>query len=256
MTDQMENEVVEQTTQDNPMPEAESQQPGQVEEEAPTVETETTQNNETEEPPKENAAWAKMRVENKQLKQIAEAVTQDSEYFKKLQQASQYQPSIPQITPVSEDTDYGQTVQAVNRSQQIAQQAVYQLSQMRQELLKQQEREAYRLYPELKTDPTFNQLVAERKFAAEQLGHSMSTAEAAEMVKSDLEKYAAKFVAQTEQQTKQRLAEKKQATVEPKSTTTSGRSSTDDDELKFRVRKGDRSAQVEQAKRLLEGLDF
>lgn len=257
MNDQeMGEEVVEQTTQANPEAEAEVQEPGQVEEEAQTVETETTQNNEAEEPPKENAAWAKMRVENKQLKQIAEAVTHDSEYFKKLQEANQYQPYVPDIQPITEEADYGQTINAVNQAQRIAQQANYQLAQMRQEILKQQEREAYQRFPELKTDQVFNQLVAERKLVATQLGQPMTTVEAAEMVKGDLERYAKQYSAKAEEQTKQRMAEKKIAIAEPKSTTTAGASSTADDELSYRARRGDRTAQVEKAKRLLEGLDF
>ena len=238
------------------MPEAEVEQPGQVEAEAQTVETETTQINEAEEAPKANAAWAAMRTENKQLRQLAEAVTQDQEYFQRLHDANRYIPQPRQPMQVTEDAEYPQTVQAINQANQIATQAQQELYQLRQQLRERDDREAERMYPELKTDVLFQQLVAEKKLTSEVLGRPRQTIEIAEEVRKILGKRELEISAKVEQETKQKVIEKQIATAEARTTTTSGAPSTDDEELRFKVRKGDRNAQIERAKRLIADLDF
>jgi len=258
MTDQQltEEQVVETTTQDGSVSEAEVQQPGQVEEEAQTVETGTTQNNEAEEAPKDNAAWAAMRVENKQLKQIAEAVTQDQEYFNRLQEVNRYTPQAPQPIQVTEEAEYPQTIQAINQANILARNANQEIIQLKTQLREREDKEAETAYPELKTDPIFQQLVAEKKLTSTFLGRPRTTIEIAEEVRKILGKREQEISAKVEQQTTQRMIEKQVATAEARTTTSGGSSSTSDDELRHMVRKGDRNARIEQAKGLIADLDF
>lgn len=227
------------------------QQPTQTQE---SPETDTGKNEVEDQPPKENAAWAAMRAENKRLK---EAVGVDPAYLNKLRSATSNEPVFAQrANPVNPDSDYEQVTNSLNWTQQQAVHANNEIANLKNQLEKQQDREAEDAYPELKTDPVFQQIVAEKKLAARVLGHDITTREIAGQVKKLLSRRESQVVAQTEAQTQQRMVAKQAAMAEPKGTTTGGSSTASSEELRQRVRKGDMSAATEVAKGLISDLEF
>jgi hypothetical protein len=219
--------------------------------ESPESETGT---NEVGEAPKENAAWAAMRTENKRLK---EAVGVDPEYLKSLHGAvsSQELPN-QQIPQVTGDADYTQVTQGVNWANSQAAQARRETAQLRNQLELQQDREAERAYPELKTDKGFQQVVAEKKLAARVLGHDRTTLEIADEVAKLLGRREEQVKVQAAQDTKEQILQRQVISSEPKGQTSSGKSATTNEDLRKRVRKGDTEAETEMAKGLIADLEF
>lgn len=205
-------------------------------------------------PPKDNAAWAAMRAENKRLKEAVETV--DPEYLEKLRGAvAPQEPYAPQFNPVTDDADYSEVTQRLNWTQQQALNAQQQLARMQQQLELQQDRQAEEAFPELKSDKEFQQLVAEKKLAARVLGREATTLEIARSVKKLLSRREEQVAVQTAQDTKQRIIEKQAAIAEGKGQSITNLSQ-DDESLRMRVRQGDQSAQEEVAKRLIADLEF
>lgn len=254
-----EQEVVEATTSEE-TPTSEARE---------TAQTEDSQEsgnitNEVEEAPKENTAWAAQRVELKRLKEENERMQRaldesgvDADYLRSLEevtQGQQYQPNIQQVTPDSEvDQIYG----AVNSASREAAQARLELQQLRNQMREQEDRLAEAEYPELKTDPAFQQLVAEKRLASEVVGKPRPTREIAREVKKLLSRRDEQVAEQARVETENRTLARQQATTEAKTETTGGSSSTTDEELRFRMRKGDRAASEQVIKdKLLADLDF
>jgi hypothetical protein len=222
--------------------------------EAQSTEAETV-TNEVGDIPKDNAAWAAMRTENKRLKEVLEDV--DPEYLNKLRGATTPQePMYQQFTPVSDDADYSEVTNRLNFTQQQAIRANEQLARMQQQMELQQDRMAEDAYPELKTDKVFQQIVAEKKLAARVLGHDKTTMEIAREVSKLLSRREEQVAVQTAQATKQEMLDKQAATAEAKGQSSAARYALDDESLRNRVRKGDSDAQTQVAKRLIADLEF
>jgi hypothetical protein len=258
MTDQQtgEQEPVEAPTQD--IPESESseevvdqQQPTEAE----SPELETGKNEVDNQPPKDNAAWAAMRVENQRLK---EAVSQvDPEYLERLRGATRNQEyAAPQVNQIAEDAEYSEVTRSLNWTQQQAAIANQKIAQLQNQLELQQDRQAEEAFPELKTDKVFQQIVAEKKLAARVLGHDRTTSEIAREVKSLLGRREEQLTAQVVQTTRQQDAETRAAIAEPRSTSSQGQSAANNEEVRHRVRKGDQDAQLDVARGLIADLEF
>lgn len=238
-------------------PLSESQEP--VNDQSPATPQESpetdTGKNEVGEAPKDNAAWAKMRTENKRLRETLNTV--DPSYLASLHSAVAPQDfSQQQVTQVNGDADYTQVIAGVNTAAQTAAQAKQELSRLRQQLELQQDREAEREYPALKTDKGFQQLVAEKKLAARVLGHDRTTLEIAEEVDRLLTRREEQTIAKVTADTKEQILQRQAISSEPKGQTSGGRSTVSNEELRMRVRRGDAQAQQEVAKNLIANLDF
>ena len=251
-----EEKVAEAPAQD--APESESQEQPVDQQVAQTQESPESETGENEagDVPKDNAAWAKMRTENKRLKEALGGV--DPAYLEKLQQANTpVEYSNQQVPQVSGDADYSQVTQGLNWTAAQAAEARRETAKLRQQLELQQDREAERAYPELKTDKGFQQIVAEKKLAARVLGHDRTTLEIADEVAKLLGKREAQVAAKTAEATKEQLIQRQAISSEPKGRTTSGKQSTEsDEELRGRVRKGNPDAEAELAKKLIADLEF
>lgn len=264
MTDQNKGEekLAEAPAQDAPTSESQEQpvvQPEAQPQESPETET---GKNEVGEAPKDNAAWAAKRVENKKLKEENERLKEaldstDPKYLESLRGAvgPQEYPQ-EQIPQVSGDADYTQVTQGVNYANAQALRARQETAQLRNQLELQQDREAERAYPQLKTDKVFQQIVAEKKLAARVLGHDRTTIEIAEEVERLLNKHEEQVVAKASEETKAQILERQAISSEPKGQTTGGQSSTSNEDLRMRVRKGDQKAQEEVAKNIIADLEF
>jgi hypothetical protein len=247
---------VEQPTQEGATSQSDEQvvdQPQSQEQLSPESETGT---NEVSEVPKDNAAWAAMRTENKRLK---EAVSQvDPVYFESLRSATgpqaQYQP--PQIQEVSGDAEYNQVIQGVNTANSQAARAMQELARLRTQYELQQDREAERAFPALKTDKAFQQIVSEKKLAARVLGHDRTTIEIAEEVERLFSRRDEQVAAKTVESTRKNDAQRQVISSEPRGQSTSGKQVAGSDELRSRVRRGDMGAQTEVAKNLIADLEF
>jgi len=250
-----EEEKVEAPTEDNPEPESakeEADQPQPEEQESP--EAETGKNAEGDKP-KDNAAWAAMRKENKRLKEELEGI--DPEYLERLRGATSPQEFQSQESPdLTEDADYSEVTKRVNWAQDQATRARQENAQLRAQLELQQDRQAEESYPELKTDKQFQQIVAEKKLAARVLGHGRTTTEIAREVKNLLSRRDEQVAAQTAESTKQQMNERQAATAEARGQTSGGVSTSTNEELRQRVRKGDMEAQNEVAKGLIADLEI
>lgn len=254
MDQQTGEEMVAATTQEVPPSESQEQvvdQP-QVQPQSPESETGT---NEESEVPKDNAAWAAMRTENKRLKEAVSTI--DPTYLESLRSATGYQPQMPQQVPqVTGDAEYGQVTSGVNWAASQAARANQQVQKLQQQLELQQDREAERAFPELKSDKVFQQIVAEKKLAARVLGHDRTTYEIADEVRSLLGRREEQVVAKTAQETTKQILQRQVISSEPRGQTTSGQSSQSSEDLRMRVRRGDSGAQTEVAKGIIADLEF
>lgn len=248
---------VEETTQASPEPE---QQPSEVapqEDAEKQVESGTTQKNEEiNAPPKDNKAWAAMRVENKQLKKAVEESGVDAEYLEQLRGITRTQEAQPRFSPVSPDTDLDTVTQSINDARHEAYQTRQEMSRMKAQMEEREDLDAMKAFPRLKTDDVFQQIVAEKKLAARVLGRNRSTLEIAREVDKFLSRSEEQVALRAGEEAVARETAKRQASTEAQSNTSSGRSAYTSDELSLRARKGDRSAQVEKAKALIADLDF
>lgn len=263
MPDQKQGEEpAEAPAQDAPPSESQEQpavQPEAQPQESPETETGT---NEVGEAPKENAAWAAKRVENKKLKEENERLKEalgstDPKYLESLRGAvtPQEYPQ-EQVPQVSGDADYNQVIQGVNYANAQAARARQENAKLQNQLELQQDREAERVYPEFKTDKVFQQIVAEKKLVARVLGHDRTTIEIAEEVARLLNKREEQVAIKASEETKAQILERQAISSEPKGQTTGGRPSADSEDLRMRVRKGDQKAQEEVAKNIIADLEF
>lgn len=247
-------EVVEATTQDIPQSESQDQVVDQLQDQTHNPESETG-TNEVGEVPKDNAAWAAMRTENKRLKEAVSNI--DPAYLESLHSATGFQPTQPQQVPqVSGDAEYGQVTQGVNWAASQAARANQQVANLQRQLELQQDREAERNFPELKTDKVFQQIVAEKKLAARVLGHDRTTYEIADEVRTLLGRREEQVVAKATQDIKEQILQRQVISSEPRGKTTGGQSGQASDDLRMRVRRGDTNAQIEVAKGILGDLEF
>lgn len=249
------NEEVEQTTQESP---AEAEQP-EAEVQESSEESENINNDEA---PKQNEAWAKMRVqqreleeENAKLKSALEESGVDAEYLEQLREVSRQVPQQePKQVNVSPDTDLSEVTGAINQTGQTAAAAFQEVQRLKQEIREREDSEALSQFPELSKDPMFEQMVAEKRLANEVMGRRVPTVEIARQVKKQLDYYRNQTQAETEQQTKERVQQKQTATAQPQTSTSGGQSSQADEELRNRVRKGDPTALTERNKDLIGDL--
>lgn len=251
-------EVVEQTTQENPTPEAEDQTSPQPEETETSDSVEQNAHeeiNEEEQTPRDNQAWAKMRVENKRLKEALRETEVDSEYLQQLKGVLQPQQQSPaqQYRTVSANDDIDSIAQSINEARGEAYRTRQEMAELKNQLRIREDMEAEMAYPELKTDPLFQQLVAEKKLASEVMGRSRPTKEIAREVKSILSRREEQISVQAQEQAQTALLQKQQATAQANTRTSNGQSSAQDEELRDRARRGDRSAQEKIASKLLDG---
>ena len=205
--------------------------------------------------PKDNAAWAKMRVENARLKEVINQV--DPEYLEKLQTALRPQeyPNQP-VQQLPEDADYSQVTQELNQLKLQAARSQQENARMRNLIELQQDKQAEEAFPDLKTDKVFQQQVAEKKLVARVLGQEKTTLEIAREVDNLLRKRDEQTAVKVVQATKQQMVEAQAAMAEPQSTTSNGRSAVEDETLRHGMRKGDMNATTEVAKGLIADLEF
>lgn len=262
MDQDTETQVV-QPTQEGATSESLDQEVDQLQDQTQVSPESETGTNEESEVPKENAAWAAQRVKNKQLAEENERLKQvvssvDPTYLESLRNATgpqqQYTPQ--QIPQVSGDAEYGQVTQGVNWAASQAAVANQKINKLQQQLELQQDREAERAFPELKTDKVFQQIVAEKKLAARVLGHDRTTFDIADEVRTLLGRREEQVVAKATQETKQRELQRQVISSEPKGQSSGGRSAVTDDDLRMRVRRGDSQAQTEVAKSIIADLEF
>lgn len=257
MNDQQpgENEVAEAPAQDVPASESTEQVADQPQPQVQQSPEPETGKNEVGETPKDNAAWAAMRAENKRLKEALDTV--DPAYLERLRGAVTPQEYIaPQVPQVSEDADYSQVTRQVNWTQDQAIRANQQVAKLQQQIELQQDREAERAYPELKTDKVFQQIVAEKKLAARVLGHDRTTLEIADEVARLLNRRDEQVAVKTAEKTKAQILERQAISSEPRGQTSGGRSAATDEDTRMRVRRGDQQAVNEVAKNLIADLEF
>lgn len=250
---------LEQTNQEvAPASEDQTQESGQTQDQDQNPENVDSQQNITnevdDESPKDNAAWAAMRVENKRLKEALTETGVDPDYLDQINQANSTfeTPYVgPQVTP---DTDMDTVLSAVNQSHQAAQKAISEANRIRREM---EDREAEREFPELRSDPVFQQMVAEKRLVSEVMGRKRPTLAIAREVAAVLRRREEQVGAQAQQQAKQQFAERQVAQAQPATTTSSGRSSVNDESLRQRIRKGDQGALAQRLKETqLSELDF
>jgi hypothetical protein len=250
--DEQKAEVPAEDVPSSESPEEAVDQPQPEEQENPETDT---GKNEGSDVPKDNAAWAKMRTENKRLKQTLDEV--DPEYLERLRGATTSHSYPAQNVPdVTEETDYSQLTQSLNWTQRQAAQANQKLAELQNRLEEQQDREAEDAYPRLKTDKSFQQIVAEKKLAARVLGHNRTTKEIASEVERLLGQREQQAAVQSAEETEQRLAQKQAAIADARGTTSGGKTTVEDESLRVRVRKGDQEAASEVAKGLIADLEF
>lgn len=248
-------ETVEAPTTDVPESESQPQEADQPQEETQeSPESETGKNEVEDNPPKDNAAWAALRVENKRLKEAISTV--DPEYLEKLRGANAQQDYNPQYQELNDDVEYSQVTKAVNSAQAEAIRANQRIAKLQAQLELQQDRQAEEAFPELKSDKVFQQIVAEKKLAARVLGHDRTTLEIAREVHNLLKRKEEQVVAQTTQTVKQQQVESRQAIADARGVTTNGRSSVADEEMRVRLRKGDTQALEDTARRIIGNLEF
>lgn len=250
-----ETTVAEAPASSDPTPESQEPVTDQSQTQKPESPESDTGKNEVGEVPKDNAAWAAMRAENKRLKDAVSSV--DPAYLESLRGATSPQTYTPQPVPqVTGDADYTQVTQSVNYANSQAARANQELSRLRNQMELQQDREAERAYPQLKTDKVFQQIVSEKKLTARVLGHDRTTLEIADEVDRLFNKRDEQVVAQTAETTKKQMLERQVISSEPRGTTSGGESSTKSEERRMKVRKGDMDAQTEVAKDLIANLEF
>lgn len=250
-----ENQVAAAPAQDDPASQSQEPVADQPQaQEAVGAETETVKN-EVSEIPKDNAAWAAMRTENKRLKHALDEV--DPTYLQNLRSMTGPQQVVaPQVSQLGEDADYSRVTQTVNLTQQQLAQLQAQNQRLQNQLELQQDRIAEEAFPELRADKVFQQLVAEKKLVARVTGRDVTTLDLAREVKKQLERREQQVVVQTQQATKQQILDKQAAVADAKGQTTGGQSTISKEELRTRVRRGDSSAEFETSKNLIADLEF
>lgn len=249
MTEELrEQAVVEQTTQD--IPESETQ-PSETETEA--NEAQALEETNEEQAPKENAAWARLRVENKQLKEKVAQQDVSDDYLQELNQmagASPYAYQEQQITP---ETDLTQVSTSLNQAQKMALEASQRVRNLEIQL---EEQEMFAQYPHAKEDKLFQQLVAEKKLVSRFMGKERRYSDIAREVDAIIRKDRDQAAEQARQSEKQMQVEKMAATTQTPSYSSNGNTGDDRETLRMRARRGDQSAQVELTKRLLGDISF
>lgn len=258
-----ENEVLEETSQADPGAEVVEEDPGQGQEpEQQPSETETDaevdkteESNEVEssqdEPPKDNAAWAKLRTENKQLKQAMEQAGVDAEYLEMLRQANQPQ-QVDYSRQLADDPDYQDNTYA-----QMSARALQEVQQLKNQLEFEQDKTAREKFSEYFADPEFEALVAEKKLTARVLGKQRSTSEIAQEVARLFDRRIQVGQAQGQQAAQVRQANKAQVSAQPATTTGPTGGIDQMEQLRDRARRGDIKAQEQLVKEtLLADLNF
>lgn len=249
------DETVEVPTQDAPPSESQEQTVDQPEVQTQeTLESETS-TNEVSEAPKDNKAWAAMRAENKRLKDAVSNV--DPKYLENLHSAVSHQPDFTQNVPqVQGDAEYGQVTQGVNWAAQQSAIANQKINKLQNQIELQQDREAERAFPELKSNKVFQQIVAEKKLVARTLGIDRTTYEIAQEVEDLLGKHEEQVVVKATQDATNKVLQRQAISSEPRGTSSGGRSAITNDDLRMKVRKGDSQAQTEVAKSIIADLEF
>lgn len=244
-----EQQEVEQTNLDNPESE---QQPTETETVAQDQVTEGEETNE-EQAPKDNAAWAKMRVENKRLKEQVSQVAPDDGYLQELNQMAGAAPYQYQEQQITENTDISQVSQSLNQAQRIALEASQRVRQLEISL---EEQEMFNSYPHAREDKLFQQLVAEKKLVSRFMGKEKRYVDIAREVDGLIRRDRDMAAEQARQSEKQIQVEKAAATTQTPSYTTAGNNSDDMEDLRSRSRRGDRGAMEERLKRKLGDISF
>lgn len=252
MTENTETEVLEQTslegaTSENQEPEMELEQPSETETEASYEET-----NESE-PPKDNAAWAAMRVENKRLKeQLSQQPQVDEEYLQEARNFANATGGYYQPQAFDESSDLEQVSRAINQANQVALEAS---SRTRQLEIQLEEERMFNQFPHFKEDKLAQQLIAEKKLVSKTLGRERSYTEIAREVDKLIRRDREQVEAQVRESERQSTAQKMAATTQTPSYTSTGIGD-DRESLRMRARRGDVKAQAELMKPHLEGIDF
>jgi hypothetical protein len=250
MADEFEQEV-EQPIQEEVNSEVEQQEPVQAQDAQPEpVEEETTASSEdtnTDTQPKDNAEWAKRRIENKRLKEAVNRSEVDQTYLDKLLGVTSpdvYSNQSQQVK-FTEDTDLDTVNKTVNYALAEAASAKAEANRNRRET---EDMIAEQAYPELKSDPLFQQLVAEKRLSSEVLGHRRRTIDICREVDTLLSQRDQRAAAQAEVKTQQRMVNKQTATAEVNTSSSQGRSTFNQNELRQRIHRGDRDALSESIK--------
>jgi hypothetical protein len=187
-----------------------------------------------------------MRAENKRLKEALDSSGVDAQYLEELRSVTQTSPEY-QPKDVTPDDDYDQVTGAVNQTSRVAATAYREVNNLKNTIREMEDRQAALEYPELNTDPMFQQRVAERRYILEVMGKKKTTSDIAREVKKELDYYRSTASAQTQEQAQQRQQEKQQAIAQPSTQSTGGRSTLTNDELRLQVRRGSEAAGIKLA---------
>lgn len=226
----------------------------------PVSESTEIENQEVEQSvPKSNEAWAKLRVENKRLKEQLTQTGVDSDYLEQLRSVTkpytqQPRQSMPYDNEITPDSDVDTVIREVRQAREEAQRARADVQSSRREW---EDQIAEERFPELKTDDLFMQLVAEKRLAAEVLGKKRTTVQIAQEVSDLLKTREAQVEQKTRETDQRRSVVKAQAQTDVVGQTSGGVSTQNDDELRMRIARGDMDALTSRLKNnLLKDLEF
>jgi hypothetical protein len=233
--------------------EVEEIQQDPVESETTDLEPSTEEQNE-DTAPKDNKAWAAMRAELKRLKEAEAHSNVDADYLRELETLTgreQYQP--PRIDPQQYE-EMDETQRQILEAREEARRARLEVNNFRRE---SEDRLAEERFPELKTDPLFKQLVAEKRLVSEVMQKGKTTLQIATEVSNLLGKQRQQSELVAEESVRQQQAQKAVATSEGATAPSGGRSTFNDEETRQRIARGDQQFTTEHLKnKYLEGLDF
>lgn len=257
MSEDQREEVVEPTTEETPPQEEQATQ-----EEIEDIQPEDNPDEiEGEEESPSNAAFAKLRAENKRLKELAEQTQVDSEYLNSLKSVAKPWESpdyrMPQFNPgINDNTTYDQLNQQMAQLQQQAYQATQEAERTRMEM---EETMAKQKYPDLFADKEAEQIMAEKLITAKVTGQRKSVMQIAEETARIFQRRQEAMQVEANQQAKARVETKRTADVQTPGTATppSHQAQENEDAIRNQIRRGNMEATESYLKdRVLKNMDF
>lgn len=205
------------------------------------------------EPPKDNAAWAAMRVKQKDLQDRLKAYEQPAEPQE--EEPEQTDPLLQELLewtpgsqyPTSQIDPNDPMAEHIKAAQASAQQARQEVAAMKAEMEKLQ---AVEQFPALKTDKIFRQSVEDRLLSltlrAQQEGKARPTmAQVAKKIDAEFSQYRSSAQTQARSEAEQTLQTKQAATLSQTGSSGVSRPQTDNTQQQRRINKGDETALVD-----------
>jgi hypothetical protein len=251
MSEEITENVAEVEATEEATSEVENTQQDPVETETTVTETSTDEANENL-APKDNKAWAAMRTELKRLKEAEGQSSVDAQYLKELEDIGkqEYQPQVTQQQYQGMD----ETTRAITQANENSRRAIIEANNNRREV---EDMLAEERFPELKTDPVFKQLVAEKRLASEVMGKRKTTIVIATEVAKLLNIKQQQADLQADERAKKEQAQRQVAVTEGRTESSQGKSTYDNNEARIKIAHGDQAYTEQHLKdKYLTGLDF